>query len=199
MLNEIPDYSEQLYRCCASTADPGDTYANKPYNELRNTLNQFVRPNLLDNWYFVGGGSQQGGGQFPINQRGQIVYNNLGYDIDRWISFSTELSETVGTDGITLAWTANYALWRQLIGMPVAHSLKGKTVTLSILCKELSGSAYLTETGFAATHFDCPISVGLTKITFTVSDNPTSSDINIWGSANSSAKIQAIKLELGDT
>ena len=28
-----------------------------------------VNPNLLDNWYFVGGGSQQGGGQFPINQR----------------------------------------------------------------------------------------------------------------------------------
>lgn len=27
-------------------------------------------PNLLDNWYFVGGGSQQGGGQLPINQRG---------------------------------------------------------------------------------------------------------------------------------
>ena len=29
--------------------------------------------NLLDNWYFVGGGSQQGGGQFPINQRDGLV------------------------------------------------------------------------------------------------------------------------------
>lgn len=47
-------------------------------------------PNLLDNWYFVGGGSQQGGGQFPINQRGQTSYsyvNNItGYLIDRWKS-----------------------------------------------------------------------------------------------------------------
>lgn len=40
--------------------------------------------NLLDNWYFVGGGSQQGGGQFPINQRGQTSYTGAGYGIDRW-------------------------------------------------------------------------------------------------------------------
>lgn len=31
---------------------------------------RMCNPNLLDNWYFVGGGSQQGGGRFPINQRG---------------------------------------------------------------------------------------------------------------------------------
>ena len=43
--------------------------------------------NLLDNWYFVGGGSQQGGGQFPINQRGQTSYTagDYQYCIDRWI------------------------------------------------------------------------------------------------------------------
>lgn len=28
VLNEYPDYSEQLLRCCMSTADPGDDYAN---------------------------------------------------------------------------------------------------------------------------------------------------------------------------
>ena len=41
--------------------------------------------NLLINWYFVGGGSQQGGGQFPINQRcvsGTV--ETPGYFIDRW-------------------------------------------------------------------------------------------------------------------
>ena len=43
--------------------------------------------NLLDNWYFVGGGSQQGGGQFPINQRGQTSYaaGDYQYCIDRWM------------------------------------------------------------------------------------------------------------------
>lgn len=40
--------------------------------------------NLLDNWYFVGGGSQQGGGQFPINQRGQTEYTDDGTSVDRW-------------------------------------------------------------------------------------------------------------------
>ena len=47
--------------------------------------NTVSRRNLLDNAYFVGGGSQQGGGQFPINQRGQTTYSNAGYGIDRWI------------------------------------------------------------------------------------------------------------------
>ena len=43
--------------------------------------------NLLDNWYFVGGGSQQGGGQFPINQRGETSYTagDYQYCIDRWL------------------------------------------------------------------------------------------------------------------
>lgn len=43
-------------------------------------------PNLLDNWYFVGGGSYSHDGHFPINQRGKTtgsVGNNV-YDIDRW-------------------------------------------------------------------------------------------------------------------
>ena len=44
----------------------------------------YSNPNLLDNWYFVGGGSQQGGGQFPINQRGETEYTGSGYTIDRW-------------------------------------------------------------------------------------------------------------------
>lgn len=45
-----------------------------------------INPNLLDNWYFVGGGSQQGGGQFPINQRGATSgqTTNNSYSLDRW-------------------------------------------------------------------------------------------------------------------
>lgn len=45
----------------------------------------YSRPNLLDNWYFVGGGSQKGNGVFPINQRGQTQYSNPGsFIFDRW-------------------------------------------------------------------------------------------------------------------
>ena len=46
--------------------------------------------NMLDNWYFVGGGSQQGGHQLPINQRGQTTYTGSStfWSIDRWKSRS---------------------------------------------------------------------------------------------------------------
>lgn len=40
--------------------------------------------NLLDNWYFVGGGSQNGNGTFPINQRGQTEWFAASQGIDRW-------------------------------------------------------------------------------------------------------------------
>lgn len=42
-----------------------------------------INPNLLDNWYFVGGGTD---GKFPVNQRGQTSYNIASsYTIDRWM------------------------------------------------------------------------------------------------------------------
>lgn len=69
--NEIPNFQEQLFRCQTSTADANDVCAN-----MANTVGpKFVcNPNLLDNWYFAGGGSQQGGEQFPINEKaGYIV------------------------------------------------------------------------------------------------------------------------------
>jgi len=51
---------------------------------IRNNNDKIVRRNLLDNWYFAGGGSQNGDGIFPINQRGQAAYSGAGYSIDRW-------------------------------------------------------------------------------------------------------------------
>ena len=48
---------------------------------LRDNL---VNENLVDNAYFVGGGSQQGGQQYPINNRGKTTYNTSGLTIDRW-------------------------------------------------------------------------------------------------------------------
>lgn len=46
--------------------------------------------NCFRNWYFYGGGSQQGGGQLPINQRGLPSYTAVGETIDGW-------SQTGGT------------------------------------------------------------------------------------------------------
>ena len=62
-------------------------------------------PNLLDNWYFVGGGSQRGDGQFPINRRGHAPYTSYGYSLDRWFFNAVKVGATVlniGPNGISV-------------------------------------------------------------------------------------------------
>lgn len=62
---------------------------------------EYSRPNLLDNWYFVGGGSQNGNGVFPINQRGQTQYSTAGeFIFDRWKLVSGTV--TLTGSGLTL-------------------------------------------------------------------------------------------------
>ena len=87
--------------------------------------------NLLDNWYFVGGGSQQGGGQFPINQRGETSWNTGGYHLDRWKQEIDGFGE-LGEEGFTPAVTQTMAT-NQQVEEPVFKSLLGKKVTISAL------------------------------------------------------------------
>lgn len=78
--------------------------------------------NLLDNWYFVGGGSQLGYGVFPINQREQQIYSNSNaYTIDRWKL--TDGSFTVASGGITLNGTIVQTL-PACVGLPVVASAR---------------------------------------------------------------------------
>lgn len=59
--------------------------------------------NLLDNAYFVGGGSQLGDGIFPINQRGQTQYAWSGVTcIDRWYIFAANDTVTLSESGLTV-------------------------------------------------------------------------------------------------
>lgn len=58
--------------------------------------------NLLDNWYFVGGGSQLGEGTFPINQRGSTSYTGNIYTISRWKTTSSNSSLQLRADSIEL-------------------------------------------------------------------------------------------------
>ena len=55
----------------AGLAERADLTLSNLSNRQKALRNIGGRPNrnLLDNWYFVGGGSQQGGGKLPINQR----------------------------------------------------------------------------------------------------------------------------------
>lgn len=66
------------------------------------------RDNLLDNWFFAGGGSQLGHGIFPINQRGQALYTSAGTDsyiFDRW--FIRNATVELVSDGINIRWSGD--------------------------------------------------------------------------------------------
>ena len=66
------------------------------YGALQRKSNQ----NLLDNWYFVGGGTQKGGGHLPINQRGQTEYaspnGSTKVSIDRWLYYGNAETQAAG-------------------------------------------------------------------------------------------------------
>ncbi len=154
--------------------------------------------NLLDNWYFVGGGSQQGGSRFPINQRGQASYTSAGYGIDRWTATSSDVTVSVLSSGVQLS-TAGGASVRQIIEN--YNDYAGKTVTISALISkpQITGRAsvrlrvngsfssyYVNFTGgktYASASFSLPSE--LTSLYFEIS------------AENASYVILAAKLELG--
>lgn len=92
--------------------------------------------NLLDNWYFVGGGSQLGDGVFPINQRGQKSYSGQIPAIDRWKLANAAASLTIpdSNDRIIVSSEGVTALYQDLVPSP----LFGKTVTFSALAADNS-------------------------------------------------------------
>lgn len=66
------------------------------------------RDNLLDNWFFAGGGSHLGFGIFPVNQRGQASYSAAGTDsyiFDRW--FIRNATAELVSDGVNIRWNGN--------------------------------------------------------------------------------------------
>lgn len=201
ILNEIPDYEEQLFRCQTSTADPTDTYANQP-----NLVGFQVRPNLLDNWYFVGGGSQLGDGTFPINQRASTSYSNITYSVDRWKIANATIAVEPNASGLIMTSTSGmpsgYRLFEQYQNF---NMLAGQTYTISLLVTSVSGSYRLIfgSQGTSSNRIRSGdfSSDGLITATGTFSSDCTDPFFGI-GSATSgetSIKIIAAKLELGDT
>lgn len=86
---------------------------------VSNQLGTFVRPNLLDNWYF---------GR-PVNQRGQTEYAGNGYTIDRW---RAGLKNIIASNKyITLQPNGMYSQ----IFQPFDLQLAGKIVTMSALIR----------------------------------------------------------------
>lgn len=118
-----PDYGIELTRCLYSKADLADSYSNSGYGR--------TNPNLLDNAYFVGGGSQLGDGIFPINQRGQTSYTGGITGFDRWTVDGGDFTATLESGGVRITSTTPYAGLAQII--PAYKLQNGETYTYSIV------------------------------------------------------------------
>lgn len=173
-------------------SDSTASYAD-PFEQVPN----LVRPNLLDNWYFVGGGSQQGGGQFPINSSGLTSYqvNGVG-TIDRWISQNSTSVGNVGlvSTGITLTHAADggYLDFQQNVSN--VQSIYGKTVTVSAIIDNALYSDTFTvgQTG----------SKTWGNLSMHRKDPGSSNNYRVFAlrsQTTTGATVQAVKLELGST
>mgnify|MGYP002800809231 CR=1 FL=1 len=149
-------------------------------------------PNLLDNWYFVGGGSQQGGGQFPINQRGKTSYtaNGRTYTIDRWYLATSGSQISVEPNCITIGGGSDSsAFWQPIEANRITD---GEKYTYSVLLDtglfEIAIPSLTTETDLqTATPF------GYIRCQYYQGNFA----FNIFTNASSSCNVIAAKLELG--
>lgn len=145
--------------------------------------------NLLDNWYFVGGGSQLGDGVFPINQRGLTSYTASGACIDRW---KTDGGFTLSASGISQDITkAAY----QMVTKEFIDRLYGKTLTMSLM---------LTDGTIKSGTFAMPSAyTGVTTVLSAVSDGSHYIGLLIYDTGNGQIcrtmgnNIAAVKLEVG--
>ena len=185
VLNEIPDYAEQYAICEQYSPITGEFVGSQHCNR-----------NLLDNWYFVGGGSQQGGGQFPINQRGQTEYLTNTYTFDRW--FNGRVQTKIQDDGIKFSLQSNKANGYLAQRLEVDSAPAGKTVTFSALG---DNTLYIL-TGVFPKKGDPQITTGYGKygnIQLALGNlaNENFPIVQIWLNNNDEHKLQAVKLEEG--
>lgn len=109
-------------------------------------MGDIVRQNLLDNWYFVGGGSQNGYGTFPVNQRGQSSYSGGSeYCVDRWVrrndNGTVTGTATISNDGLCLSLASGKS---NGLNQTIEHAaLLNKTVTISALFSGVSTGSLL--------------------------------------------------------
>lgn len=89
---------------------------------VSNQLGTFVRPNLLDNWYF---------GR-PVNQRGKAEHTGTqnGYFVDRWKLGAYDQTVTITDNG--LRWSTTTGIWCTQI-IENFDELIGRTLTLSAI------------------------------------------------------------------
>ena len=162
-------------------ADAGFTDAQKA-QARKNIAAGGSNPNLLDNAYFVGGGSQLGDGVFPINQRGQSSYTGDGTQLDRWKTWEANDVITLTANGVKFKSPANNGMFQYWSEFPTT-----KTVTFSAI---IDGNIYSVTLPEGDTQYEY---IG-TGFKIGISRNGKCVYIN---SQNTEILIAACKLELG--
>lgn len=105
---------------------------------VSNQLGTFVRPNLLDNWYF---------GR-PVNQRGKSEYTGSGYMVDRWTAKEGVVSLSSG--GLTLQ-------NRTWLDQMIENLIENRIYTISLLTANgvlLAGTGLLNKDSFISVRID---------------------------------------------
>lgn len=178
--------------------EPTEYYTSKySGEEIDALLGSSTRRNLLDNWYFAGG-SQQGGGQFPINQRAITSVNASNNLIDRWRIYRyVSGSATLTPNGINLSVDFDFGESIESARLPNIPNLP---VTISAL---FSDGSFVSTTSILSNNGDSEF------ITVPISSNASldytrnwQSDIDLFAfSLKSNASIIPIaaKLELGSS
>ena len=159
------------------------------------TYQRTCNPNLLDNWYFVGGGT--GSGVFPVNRRGHLSFTTNG--IDRWQAETTGgPAVSVTTSGLYIDAGSNYQGILQLLENPTMYN--GKTLTASVLAlnngvqefKVIHGTITLPSTNTVLINSGGDMSLFLYGSTSQLS-------LRIRCLNGAKRTIVAVKIEIGDT
>ena len=165
-------------------------------------IDRKVNPNILDNWYFVGGNTTGAYGIFPVNQSGIGSYSDAGYVIDRWKT-SDAMPVVLNDNYITLNNSSGSANIGFAQILPNSYSFwVGKNLTCAVL---LSGNVLVT--GTLTIPSDASGSSTYYNFTSTTSGilprivvrNASQVEFSVRVSSNTSVNVVAVKIEIGDT
>ena len=159
--------------------------------------NVYVRPNLLDNWYFVGGGTD---GKFPINQKGKTEYVSSNI-FDRWMIVSAQGMIELTDSGCTiqcLSEETNQIILNQNLSLPNID--EEATITVSIIVDDNIFNDWYISGSIGIGNMQL-IGNGLHNFIFKYKKtlNPTLYLFRNGFNNESSIKLIAAKLEIGDT
>lgn len=135
-----------------------------------------------------------------VNQRGEDVYEGVGYGIDGWKNTRKESVQTLEEDGWVIHDTdGGLGQYRQVI--EEAEALNGVELTASVLVEIRTGGPF--QIGFYSSAYHCPdaapLSAGIHLLTYTETMTDITSTLQYFISPRATnAKIIACQLEPGD-